>query len=103
MNNNKAYMDLGVKWGLIIGLVSCVIHFTLAYIDMRTALSVGTWIGLAISITLLVIQGLKARKITGNGLPYNSAFTTLFFAILVSSFLFILTSFVIKKCFPFNG
>lgn len=98
--NNKLYMNHGVKWGILQFLFSGLLYFVVYYINIRFALSTGKWLFLAISLTILVIQGLQARSIDGGWLTYGDAFKTLFIACAVSSALFVTSDFVVKTVSP---
>lgn len=96
MNLNKLYTEHGIKWGLIQFLVIGGLFFAMYFTNLEFAVGTGMWITLPISIGLLVIQGLQARKFDGSALTYGNAFKTLFFAALVSVTLFSLGNHVVK-------
>lgn len=96
MNKAKQYTDLGFKWGIIQFIVSAAIFYVSYFVDMKFALSTVMWFTIPISITLMVIQGIQARKIDGGGLTYGDAFKTLFIAVTVSAALFLTSNYVVK-------
>jgi hypothetical protein len=87
MNNNKPYIDFGIKWGLIIGLILAVFTNILWFVNIDWMFnpiisSSIALINLVVFILLLVMVGKKARALT-NYITVKQAFTTLLTVVLV--------------------
>lgn len=86
--NRKTYIDHGVKWGIIMGLVLAVIKNAVWFIDSDAAMGESIfgkiiwWSSILIFIAFVVYIGTKARAITGY-ITANNAFMALFMAVLV--------------------
>jgi hypothetical protein len=86
--NRKTYIDHGVKWGIIMGLIIAVIRNSVWLIDSDSAMGdsatgkVIWWVSILVFIGLVVYIGIKARAITGY-ITANNAFMALFMAVLV--------------------
>ena len=103
--SKKVYQDIGVKWGLIIGLGMGI--FTNLFSVINPGLLFNPIFSLSILvinfaafIILLVMVGKNARAITGS-ITVNQAFITLFITVLVhvavTSFLYYGTELVMKE------
>ena len=97
---SKQYNEHGLKWGIIQFLIVGVLFYVLYFVNLRFAVTSGMWVTLPISISILVIQGVQARKFNNGALSYGEAFRTLFIASVISSALFTTTNFLVKTTNP---
>ncbi len=97
---SKQYTEHGLKWGIIQFLIVSVLFYIIYFVNLRFAVTSGMWLSLPFSISLLVIQGIQARKFNNGALSYGDAFKTLFIASVISAALFTTTHFLVKTVSP---
>jgi hypothetical protein len=80
----------GVKWGIIIGIVYCILLFLRFNLGANNAGIFGmlTFVGFLTAIILLFICGIKFRKKMGGYLEMKEAFKTMFIAVLIFEFFY---------------
>jgi hypothetical protein len=79
--------SIPIKWGLIIGLLSCVlttINFMFV-INNYIAFLVFTFVTYILCIVLYGVTGVQQRKAMGGYITFKEAFQAIFLAILISS------------------
>ena len=80
----------GLKWGIIIGVVYCLLLFLRFYLGANNAGIFGllTFVGYLTVIILLFICGISFRKQIGGYIEMKEAFKTMFIAVLLFELLY---------------
>jgi len=89
----------GVKWGIIIGLVYCILLFLRYYqgVSSPILLTVYVFIGYIIVLALLLITGITWKKKLGGYIEMKEAFQTMFIAIIIFELFYTIFNFVYLK------
>lgn len=101
MATNKDYIQHGIKWGILMVLVTSTIHYAFYFTNMKMTLNF-KWllIIMLLNIAILAITGISARKIGGGFLSFKNAYICLVIAIAISSFVSTTADFIIKNVNP---
>jgi len=89
----------GVKWGVIIGLVYCLIIY-LRYsqgADNFMFFTFFTVAGFLLVLTLLLISGFQRRKAAGGFIELKDIFQTLFVTVLIFELFYVVFDFIYLK------
>lgn len=89
----------GVNWGLIIGLVYCILLFVKYNFGSNNAAIFGlmTIVGYVVVLVLLLFCGLSLRKKNGGHIEMKEAFKTMFIAVLIFETFYAVFTFVYLK------
>lgn len=89
----------GIKWGIIIGLVYCVL-LLLRYnlgISNPIKFSLLTFMGYIIVLVMLLVSGFQLRKQMGGFLELKDAFKAMFVSVLIFEFIYAVFNFIYLK------
>lgn len=88
-----------VKWGIIIGLVYCVLLWLRYSMGSDNLIMLGVWsfVGFVIVIILLVISGIQLRKKAGGYIDFKEIFKYLFIAVLIYEAFYAIFNFIYIK------
>lgn len=94
--NKESSASHGLKWGVIIGIVYCILLFLRFNMGANNAgiFGIFTFIGFIVSVILLFICGIKFRKKNGGHLEMKEAFKTMFIAVLIFEAFYAVFTFV---------
>lgn len=96
---NETNVSHGLKWGVIIGVVYCILLFLRYNLGGSNPLMLGVWtfVGYVIVLALLFICGTVRRKQLGGYIELREAFQTMFIAVLGFEFFFMAFNFLYLK------
>jgi hypothetical protein len=88
-----------VKWGIIIGLVYCVLLWLRYSMGSENLIMLGVWsfVGFVIVIILLVISGIQLRKKQGGFIEFKDIFKYLFITVLIYEAFYAIFNFIYIK------
>lgn len=86
----------GLQWGLIIGLVYCILLFLRYNQGNNNPLMLGVWalIGYIVVLVLLLICGFQRRKQLGGFIELKDAFQTMFVAVLIFELFYLVFNYI---------
>lgn len=89
----------GIRWGIIIGIVYCLLLFLRFWMGGNNAGIFGilTFVGFVVTLVLLFLCGYLFRKKSGGYLEMKEAFKTMFIAVLIFEFMFTIFSVIYLK------
>jgi hypothetical protein len=97
--DKKKNIEHGLKWGIIIGLVYCLVMFLRYSLGDSNPLLFGvmTIIGYLVVLILLLTCGFARRKQLGGNIDLKGAFQTMFIAVLGFEFINMAFNFIYLK------
>jgi hypothetical protein len=89
----------GAMWGLIIGIVYCLLLFLRYYTGETSPMmfSLCAFASFVIAIIMLLVSGFSIRKKLGGYIELKEAFKAMFIAVLVFEFMYALFNFIYLK------
>ena len=77
--------SVGIRYGLIMGIISIVLFLVFVIVDIDTYLKVGRWISACLAIAILILAHLYYRKNGDGFMNYGQGIGIAFWAGLISS------------------
>ncbi|HMG94536.1 MAG TPA: DUF4199 domain-containing protein [Chryseolinea sp.] len=77
--------SVGIRYGLIMGIISIVLFLVFVIVDMETYLKIGRWVNTAMAIAILILAHLYYRKNGDGFMNYGQGIGIAFWSGLISS------------------
>jgi hypothetical protein len=89
----------GVKWGVIIGIVYCILLALRYYFGERNTIlfTLLTFSGFVVVMIILLVSGFRERKELGGYLELKEAFKVMFISVLIFELFYALYNFIYLK------
>ena len=95
----RSFTDHGLKWGLIIGIIYCVLLWLRYSLGESNPVVFGLWmtISFIVVLVLLFVSGVQLRKKAGGYIDLKETFKILFLSVLIFELMYAIFNFIYLK------